>query len=87
MVIDLMKKLLKKDVNKRLLCSEIPKHPWFAGVDFDRVEAYKVKAPFKPETKNDIDISNIDPVFLNEEIVSPYTSFKPTYDDNLFRDF
>lgn len=86
-VIDLIKRLIKKDVNKRLPFTEIPNHPWFAGIDFDKIEANKVKAPFVPETKNETDISNIDPIFLNEEIVSPYKTFKPTFDDNIFSDF
>lgn len=82
-----MKKLNKKDLTKRLSCTEIPNHPWFEGIDFNKIEVNNIKAPFIPDTKNDVDFSNIDPIFLNEEIISPYRSFKQTFDDNIFSDF
>lgn len=82
-----MKKLLHKDVNKRIDYKDIPSHPWFESIDFNKVLKLEVKPEFIPETKSIEDISNIDPIFLNEEITSPYRSFKPTFDDKLFSDF
>lgn len=85
--VDIMKKLLNKDPNKRMLSTDIPNHPWFNGVDFNKIENMEFKPPFKPETKNQTDISNIDPIFLNEQIISPYKPIKALFDDNLFSDF
>lgn len=86
-VVDLLKKLLNKDLSRRIDVDEIPNHPWFSDVDFEKIEKLDFKAPFIPDTKNDTDINNIDPVFLNEDIVSPYRTFKENFDDNLFSEF
>lgn len=34
-----------------------------------------------------MDYSNIDPMFLNEEIQSPYVQAKEYFDDSVFKDF
>lgn len=44
-------------------------------------------APIVPNIKNDMDVSNIDPVFLNENIESPSVKLKTYVDENLFKDF
>jgi len=36
--IHLLKSLLNKDVNQRILPSEIKSHPWFANVDFEQIK-------------------------------------------------
>jgi protein-serine/threonine kinase len=86
--LDLLKKLLKKDPRERIKPSEIPSHPWFKGVNFEDIMNQRVVPPFKPKIKNEEDLSNIDPAFLNEAINSPVKSFNPQMvDQSYFSDF
>ena len=91
-----MKKLLAKDPAKRIPSKDIPFHPFFKDLDFDKVSKMEIEAPIVPvivhffyikKKYSDSDYSNIDPVFLNEQITSPYIKFKPSHDDSLFKDF
>lgn len=85
-----MKKLLHKDVNKRLNPTDIPCHPWLKGVDFEKASKLEMKPFYVPAIKNESDISNIDPVFLSEDIYSPYKEVivcGGVYDDKLFEEF
>ena len=68
-------KLLDKDPGNRLGTiglSEIKKHPFFYGINFDDLIKKKIKAPFKPNIKDTKDIniitSNFDEEYLNLEI-------------------
>jgi serum/glucocorticoid-regulated kinase 2 len=61
--------LFQKEPSKRLGSGsggveEILAHPWFHGVDWDMVMKKEIKAPFLPIIKNDVDVSNFDPVKL-----------------------
>ena len=67
-VIDLMKKLLVKDPSKRLGSGEngvedIKSHEFFKGMKWAELEKKKIKPPFIPRLKNQIDTRYIDPVF------------------------
>ena len=84
---DLIQNLLQKDLHKRLKPDKIPYHEWFSGLNFDEVRDLKVKAPFIPKIKNEDDLSNIDPVFLNENIYSPVQKREVDFDKNSFIDF
>jgi len=85
---DLLKRLLKKDPKERIKPHEIPSHPWFKNINFADIMNLRVDPPFKPKVKNDEDLSNIDPEFLNENINSPVKSFYPQMiDQNYFSDF
>jgi len=85
---DLLKRLLKKDPKERIKPHEIPSHPWFKGVNFEDILNLRVTPPFKPKIKNEEDLSNIDPSFLNESINSPVKSFNPQMvDQSYFSDF
>jgi len=86
--LDLLKRLLKKDPKERIKPHEIPNHPWFKGVNFEDVKNMRVVPPFKPKVRNDEDLTNIDPSFLNEAINSPVKSFNPQMvEQNYFSDF
>jgi len=86
--LDLLKRLLKKDPRDRIKPSEIPNHPWFKGVNFEDIMNMRVIPPFKPKVRNEDDLSNIDPAFLNEAINSPVKSFNPQMvDQSYFSDF
>lgn len=59
--------LFQKEPSKRLGsgtggADEIKAHPWFQGVDWDIILNKEIKAPFIPVIKNDVDVSNFDPV-------------------------
>jgi protein kinase X len=58
---DLIKKLLNKKPNKRLGVNnfdELKSHKWFDGFDWKACEEKRLKAPFIPEIKSDIDCSH-----------------------------
>jgi len=48
---DLLKSLLKKDIDKRIKPENIPNHPWFKSINFDEIRNLKVTPPFKPKIK------------------------------------
>lgn len=84
---DLMKQLLKKDLSSRIKPDNIPKHEWFKEINFEDVKNMKAKAPFIPKIKNEDDLSNIDPAFLNESIYSPIKKRIIDVDQKSFIDF
>ena len=43
--IDLIQKLLCKNPEKRIKPEEIPKHPFFKGIDFDRIKKQEIEVP------------------------------------------
>lgn len=46
--------------------AEIKRHPWFAGIDWDKLKRREVTPPFIPKTKGKNDLSNIDTEFTSE---------------------
>ena len=77
---DLLAKLLIKDQDERLGSksgfNEIKEHPFFKGFDFDALEHRKIEAPFKPELKDAMDVTNFDEEFTSEEVVTSEISEK-----------
>ena len=62
---DLINKLLEKDMDKRLGSSEdldeVISHPWFSGINIDKILGKEIKPPFKPEIKGGkYDVINFD---------------------------
>jgi len=60
---DFIDKLLVVEASKRLGCLrggslDVRSHPWFSGLDFKKLEAKKVPAPFVPKIKSHKDDSN-----------------------------
>jgi hypothetical protein len=47
-------------------------HPWFAGINWTKLEKKKVSPPFRPPVRGVKDISQIDPVFTQEQPVDSY---------------
>lgn len=79
----LLKGLLEKNPEKRLGCSasdaeEIKNHPWFNDVNWEAMLEKKIKAPFVPMLKNELDVSNFDPEFTETSIDS--------YGENIFEE-
>jgi len=64
---NLLEKLLERDADKRLTEPNlIKRHPFFKAVDWEQLYQKKIPPPFLPEVKGKMDISQIDPVFIEE---------------------
>lgn len=62
---DLVKRLLSPDLTKRFGnlkggSEDIKTHKWFAGVDWDKLLALEVTAPYIPKISHEGDTSNFD---------------------------
>jgi serine/threonine protein kinase len=68
-VTDLISKLLTKDPDLRLkYCTSIRNHPWFQDIEWDKLEARKLRPPFIPNVNSPSDVRNIDTTVLEENI-------------------
>jgi len=69
--------LLTRDPNRRLGggpddAKSIKQHPFFATIDFAKLEKKEVTSPWKPNVSSETDVSNFDPEFTSETpIVTP----------------
>jgi len=64
---NLLEQLLERDAEKRLSEPNIIKrHPFFRQINWDALYQKKIPPPFLPEVKGKTDISQIDPVFIEE---------------------
>ena len=73
---DLVEKLLVVDPLKRIGygpngSEDIKEHPFFEGVDWDLAKQKKLKPPFIPKLKNDVDLRYFDNMFTDEPIGGP----------------
>jgi len=64
----LVRGLLERDPRRRLGggpsdAIEVQKHPFFAGMDWERLYKKQYKPPFKPKVESEADTSNFDPCF------------------------
>ncbi|KAG1609440.1 hypothetical protein G6F46_010794 [Rhizopus delemar] len=62
---DLLKRLLTPDLSRRYGnlkngADDIKRHPWFQGVDFDKVANRQIRAPYIPQIRGDGDASHFD---------------------------
>ncbi|KAI8072073.1 camp-dependent protein kinase 5 [Thamnidium elegans] len=62
---DLLKHLLTSDLSRRYGnlkngANDIKNHPWFQGVDFERVANRQIRAPYIPQIRGDGDASHFD---------------------------
>ncbi|KAH7730321.1 kinase C eta type [Aphelenchoides avenae] len=74
--VSILKGFMTKNPNRRLGCVQsqgsedaIRAHPFFREIDWDALEARKVKPPFKPRIKSKRDVSNFDADFTKEDPV------------------
>lgn len=66
---DLIKKLLKKDADKRLGSQnedDIKNHPWFAKLNFEKILNKQMVPEFIPIVSSEIDVTNFDDQFTSE---------------------
>ncbi|KAI8977880.1 kinase-like domain-containing protein [Pilobolus umbonatus] len=69
---DLLKHLLTSDLSRRYGnlksgADDIKYHPWFHGVDFERVAHRQIRAPYIPQIRGDGDASHFDKYPESEE--------------------
>jgi serine/threonine protein kinase len=62
---DLLKRLLTSDLSKRYGnlkdgSNDIKSHPWFKGIDWDKLIKLEVQAPYIPKVSGEGDASNFD---------------------------
>jgi len=74
--VSILKAFMTKNPLKRLGCVQsqggedaIRAHPFFREIDWDALEARKVKPPFKPKIKSKRDVNNFDSDFTKEDPV------------------
>ncbi|XP_023245369.1 protein kinase C isoform X2 [Copidosoma floridanum] len=80
--VSILKGFMTKNQNRRLGCvtinggeKAIREHPFFQHMDWDALEARKIKPPFKPKVKNKKDAVNFDAEFTKEEpVLTPISS-------------
>lgn len=68
-----LSKLLDKNADRRLGAgeedgAEIRRHPFFAAIDWQKLENKEIEAPFKPLVTGPEDTRNIDKLFTNETV-------------------
>lgn len=95
---DLLKGLLEKKPRSRLGCrkenggiKELKGHPWFNGINWDKLYRKEYTIPYKPTITDNLDLSNFDKSFT--ELDFDFSS-EPLYkrehnadDDQIFQDF
>jgi len=70
----LVERLLDRDPKSRLSDpKEVKKHPWFAPIDWEKLENKQLTPPFKPKVKDEISTDNVDPDFLCQPTVMSVT--------------
>jgi len=80
----ILKGFLTKNYEKRLGCVPgiaevaINKHPFFASIDWRKMEVRQVNPPFQPQIKSRTDVTNFDTDFTREN-----PCFTPTDEDTL----
>ncbi|KAG0374082.1 hypothetical protein BGX24_010875, partial [Mortierella sp. AD032] len=68
--IDVVSKLCERDISKRLGCTSegldaFKKHPWFQGIDWDKLVSKEALPPFEPDSKR----ANFDATHELEELL------------------
>jgi len=65
----LLRGLLDRDVTTRLGDAKLKSHPFFASIDWVKLDLKEIEAPYKPNVVSEEDISQIDPVFTRETAI------------------
>jgi len=64
---NILEQLLERDAEKRLTEPNlIKRHPFFKAINWEHLYQKKIPPPYLPEVKGKMDISQIDPVFIEE---------------------
>uniref|UniRef100_A0A3Q3X1Z0 protein kinase C n=1 Tax=Mola mola TaxID=94237 RepID=A0A3Q3X1Z0_MOLML len=72
--VSILKALLTKNPARRLGCvasevgeTAVTSHPFFTGIDWEKLNRRELEPPFKPRIKAPEDVNNFDPDFTQEE--------------------
>lgn len=95
---DLLKGLLEKKPRNRLGCrkenggiKELKAHPWFGGINWDKLYRKEYVIPYKPTISDNLDVSNFDKSFTELDFdLSSEPLYKREHtadDDQIFQDF
>lgn len=87
--------LLTRDVEKRLGSGPsgsetIKNHPYFKGVNWEKLERKEIQPPFVPRVRSNTDTTNIDKEFISEEPTDSFAEFSLTDSmakEDPFKDF
>jgi len=63
---DFLLGMLEKDPTDRMTPPEIQEHQWFKGLDWEALIQKQLEPPWKPTVKGFMDMSQIDPILLQE---------------------
>lgn len=92
---DLLKKLLTIDPNNRLSDPQnFKRHPFFEGLDWDKLYRREIRPPVKPKIRHKSDLSNFDASFTSQtptdslviSKLSPGQKEKNIYEGFTFKD-
>ncbi|KAL7714072.1 non-specific serine/threonine protein kinase [Entamoeba marina] len=65
---DFIKWCLKRNPDERITDNDIKSHPWFEGLDWDKLVKKELPPPWKPVVRGDDDAGNIDDEFTAEDV-------------------
>ncbi|KAK7140372.1 hypothetical protein R3I94_012854 [Phoxinus phoxinus] len=94
--VDILKGFLTKNPSRRLGCvaseggeTTVTSHPFFTGIDWDKLNRRELDPPFKPRIKTAEDVNNFDPDFTHEDpTLTPIDDdIIPSINQDEFRDF
>ncbi|KAK1335508.1 hypothetical protein QTO34_003294 [Cnephaeus nilssonii] len=89
---DLLQRLLCKDPRKRLGAGpqgaqEVKSHRFFQGLDWAALAARKIPAPFRPQIRSELDVSNFAEEFTRLEPVYSPAGSPPSGDSRIFQGY
>ncbi|XP_006820616.2 ribosomal protein S6 kinase alpha-5-like, partial [Saccoglossus kowalevskii] len=89
---DFILKLLQKDPRKRLGsgtsgAAEIKRHPFFKGLNWEKLAEKKVPAPFRPRINDEMDVSNFAEEFTTMIPADSPAAIPKTADGKLFKGY
>jgi len=87
---NLLEGLLTRDPAKRFGAdfNVIKNHPFFEGLDWEKVERKEIEPPFKPQVYGKEDTEQIDPMFTSEQAVDSLVEGSAlNADDDQFKGF
>eukprot|EP01101_Sappina_pedata_P002566 TRINITY_DN12798_c0_g1_i1.p1 TRINITY_DN12798_c0_g1~~TRINITY_DN12798_c0_g1_i1.p1 ORF type:complete len:395 (+),score=170.66 TRINITY_DN12798_c0_g1_i1:124-1308(+) len=78
----LLEGLLDRNIKTRVGDKDIKQHPFFAEIDWDKLDRKEIEPIFKPNVKSESDITEIDPVFTQETAVDSLVERSVILDSN-----
>ena len=84
---DLLGKLLVKDPKQRLASvTDIMQHPFFASIDWQRMEQRQCATPYQPQVKGPLDLSHFEAEQTNQPVGSQGETPPSSYENQQLND-